>query len=193
MTVITDGSGGSHQAKVNSEGRLFTNSVTLSDASVSNIEGRLFVIRNIDQTLTSDTESAIFYLKNTGTETMLTDVFTISVGVSTGGTGQSLNRLIRNPLAGTIVDNAVNMDIINGNFGSVNILTADSFLGVEGDTMTGETEYSRAGFVPTFLVAELKIVLPPGSSMGFLYTPPSGNTSQTVTISMQIYLDGFGD
>lgn len=193
MTIIKDGTGSERAAKVNSDNRLHTNAITISDAGKSNIDGKLFIAGSLDVTLTTANESAVFYLKNSGTETILTDIFTISVGTSTNGTGTSLNRLVRNPTAGTIVSNAVAMSVVNSNFGSAKVLTADSFVGVEGDTMTGGTEFSRAELPTSFVVADLNIVLPPGASMGFLFTPPTGNTSQDISISIQLHLDGFGE
>jgi hypothetical protein len=101
---------------------------------------------------------------------------------STGGTGRAVISLEKNPTTGTIIDNAVVMPSIqNRDFSSSEILSADLYKGVEGDTITDGSVFgatSRSNFDVPITFDAANIILRKGNSISVCITPPSGNTSQ---------------
>lgn len=192
-TIIKDGNSG-YTAKVNAENRLFTNTVQITADSDATLKGKAFVTNTTNMTLTSDSASAIYYLKNNEAEDMITSRFSLSVSESTGGSGRMLFEIIRNPTTGTIIDTATSTTFSNRNFGSSNVLVSDSYEGDEGKTLTNGTIYSNTLFaVNTSILVTITIVIPRGSSIGFRVTPPTGNTSLSVIAGINVHLDGFND
>ena len=193
--IITDGTGTGKVAKVNKDNRLNVNAETLGAREVAVIKGEAFFLEAQSIELTSDNPSAIFYYKNTGIEDVLVVSIITNLGVSTGGgSGLTTTELLRNPTTGTIVTNEVTTGQKNFNFGSSKQLAGDIFAGVEGDTFTDGESFTEADLpTPLFLVSDTVSVIPPGSSLGFRFTPPTGNTSMTVGVAISVYLDGFGE
>ena len=192
--IITDGAGTGKVAKVNQKNRLNVNAEILGAREVAALDGAAFFISAEGVTLTSDSESAVFYYKNTGTEDLILVTALINASASTGGSGLLASTVLRNPTAGTIVDNAVAASQRNFNFGSSSLLTGDLFKGVEGDTFTDGTVFTTSNLsAPIFLTTSIVTVLTPGTSVGLNVTPPTGNTSMDVTIGFSVYLDGFGE
>ena len=193
--IIKDGTGTGNTAKVNDEGRLFTNSITLDDDTAKAQTGDAYIgITNI-VTVTSDNESAILYVKNLESRDIVLELIGIQTGVATGASATlGITKLIRNPTGGTIVSEAVAMTVSNRNYGSSNTLNADTFKGGEGKTLTGGTEsviaissYPGGGSFTTTLV------IPKGSSAGIKMTPPTGTTSADISLSFNVHLNGFSD
>jgi hypothetical protein len=109
---------------------------------------------------------------------------------STGGVGNALIQIKKNPTAGTIVSNAVDFTAINNrDFSSSNDITNDANLykGVEGDTLTDGENFAittRDNFDEPITFDAGGIILKKGNSLGICITPPTGNTAQTWVVAL---------
>jgi hypothetical protein len=164
---LIDGTGKSYRAKVNDRNQLLTRSVSQTRESFSTEDGNAYQVTCGKVTLTGDGSSALLYLKNNA---------------------EALFQTLRNPTAGTLIDNALVAGKSNSNHGSNNIIDADVYKGIEGDTLTDGTgvplpiqQQANRSLLP------LNRILPKGSSIGWKFTPPSGNTSMDVVIVGHFY------
>lgn len=187
---INDGKGTGSQAEVDVNNRLQTLSVSLAAAQRSAIDGDTYNVNTGTINLTTANESGLIYLKNTGS----TDLHITSIGYllgnSTGGTGDTLMTVKRNPTTGTLISGATNVDVnINKNFGSTQTLSVNAYKGAEGNTVTDgdEAYYSLLpGVSRSYVITTGTLVLPQGSSISVSMTPPAGNTSVDVQVFFAI-------
>ena len=190
--TLQDGTGTGNKARVSSEKRLLSESVTRDHNRQASLDGDAFNLSTGTINLTSDSESALFYFKNNGTRDVVFNNFIINYATSTGGAlGDTFLEFVKNPTAGTIVSGASSATVINRNLGSSNILDADAFKGAEGNTFTdGETFFT--GWLPqvqaTIFLDSEETTLPRGASIGIKVTPASGNTSVNVIVAATCYL-----
>jgi hypothetical protein len=187
FTELIDGTGKSHRAKVNDRNQLLTRSVSQTRESFSTEDGNAYQVTCGKVTLTGDGSSALLYLKNNAEEDLVLDRVVLIMG-STDGTGDALFQTLRNPTAGTLISNEIVAGKSNSNHGSNNVIDADVYKGVEGDTLTDGTgvplpiqQQANRSLLP------LNRILPKGSSIGWKFTPPSGNTSMDVVIVGHFY------
>jgi len=135
-------SGDGQGAKVD-KNRLFVNSVAITAKEDLAEKGEGFIVNTGIIALTSANESAVFFMKNNSEFTLILSNILVDLGLSTGGAGDLLAEVIKNPLTGTIVDNAINVTILqNKNASSPNGFTDTellAFKGAEGDTITDGT------------------------------------------------------
>jgi hypothetical protein len=123
MTIIKDGAGTGKTLRIDNTNRADTHAVTISETTEAVNKGDAYNINTGNIGLTSQTESAILYFKNN--EDVDVELEAFAVGVDSAGTtgNDSLVTLIRNPTAGTIIDNATAVAMNeNRNFGSSTIL-----------------------------------------------------------------------
>ena len=186
--VIKDGTGGGANAKVNSDNRLHVDSVGRSQIQQASLDGNAYSLSTSTLSLTSDSESATFFLKYNGTNKLVIQTILIILGDSTGGSGDALISVTKNPTTGTIVSTATEaVNINNRNFSSANILNALIYEGQEGATLTdgeGFINTSRSIFNEPIRLDNAPIVLGGSNSIGVKVTPPSGNTNQICTIGV---------
>lgn len=153
-------------------------------------EGRSFNVNTGTIVLTSGSKSAILYLKNTGEKDLKISSIGYLLGNSTGGAGDIIPEVVVNPTEGTIITDAIDVDIaINKNFGSSKVLAASAFKGGEGKTITnGILAYgsllSKAAQI--YVITTGLIILPKGSSIGINITPQVGNTSMALQVFLGI-------
>lgn len=189
---IEDGTGKGYRAKVDSENRLNVYSVSESILERAAEEGKSFNINTGTINLTSANKSAILYLKNNGDEEIVISSIGFLLGNSTGGSGDLIPEVIKNPTSGTIVSGATNVDInVNKNFGSSITLEVDAFKGAEASTITdGVVVYNSllSGSARTYVISTGSIVLPKGSSIGVNLTPQTGNTSMNVQVFLSLIM-----
>lgn len=188
--IINDGKGTGYQAEVDEYNRLQTLSVSLDASQRSAIDGETYNINTGTINLTTANESALLYLKNTGaTDLHLTSIGYL-LGNSTGGSGDTLMTVKRNPTAGTVVSGATSVDInVNKNFGSTKTLSVNAYKGAEGNTITGggDAYYSLLpGVSRSYVINTGTLVIPQGSSISVSMTPPTGNTSVDVQVFFAI-------
>ena len=140
--TILDATGSGFKAKVDADNRLRVSSVNKTSSKQAIFDGDSFIVGTDIVTLTTDNESHLLYLKNTGNREMTIDIFSLSLGPSTGGSvldAVTIRSLI-NPTTGTLISDATNVTTnINNLIGSSKLLTADVFMGAEGKTVTDGT------------------------------------------------------
>lgn len=119
-------------------------------------------------------DSAIMYFKNNNPTDYILSA--LAFGMNTrGGTinDGAVVTMIRNPTAGTIVDDATAISMNqNRNFGSSKTLTADIYKGAQGKTFTDGTDIGifNLGSGPR-LFASIDFILPQGTSLGLKILP----------------------
>ena len=190
--IIKDGTGSGNTAQVDSDNRLHVNSVTRTDLTQAVLLGESDNLGTGAITLTNDSESAIAYIKYTGTDPLVIKEFLIILGTTTGGSGNRVIRVIKNPTTGTIVDNALDMDDKeNNDFSSSNFIDGLFYKGAEGYTITDGTEFANTTRTSDTVIAfdAAPRVLRKGNSIAIMYTPPTGNTSQTVRVAFTVYVE----
>lgn len=186
--TIRDGTGAGYLSKVDSEGRLHTDAVTRTELQLSANFGKTWNIGTGNLTLTEATSSAVMYLKNTGIRNLHIDLYVVLAKASTGGSGDLIVEILRNPTGGSILDTPTSITPTNMNFGSAGAPVADIYSGVEGDTLTGEEDILRSKTTAdNRLLLGIFTVLPSGSSVGIRLTPPAGNTSMDVETVIEVF------
>lgn len=193
--IIEDGRGSGSRAKVDIKGNLHTDSTTFSRGERASYEGEAFNVNTGTITLTSASKSAVFYMKNNQEYPMVIDTVFYLIGNSTGGVGDMLISIIRNPTTGTIVSGAVNCEMhgVNRNFGSSNTVeTSLIYKGAEANTLTNGVKFIESIFnqSPTrAAIAVGAIIIPKGSSIAVEITPATGNTSLNIQVGLSMFLE----
>ena len=190
---LKDNTGNQFGAKVDSDKRLHVNSVTRTQLEQACILGEAYNVATGVMTLTSGNESAVGVFSYNGDDPLVINELLVILGDSTGGAGSGLIKLVKNPKAGTIFDNAVPVSTVeNRLFSSSKTVDADAYKGAEGDTITNGVNFaitSRDNFDEPVVFDAAPIVLKKGNSLGVTYTPPSGNTSQSIVVAGTIFVE----
>lgn len=179
MSMILDGTGKGTLAEVSETNRLLAHAVGRTEDTEALLAGDQMNYNTDFITYTSDTESAAIYAKNNEEFDILLTFLGFSALASTNGVGSCISRVIRNPVAGTIVSTATPVSIeSNLNFGSPKLLNVDVFNGFQGATATGGTTSGLATFPTNFTAAfSTQVVLTKNNTLVIALTPPPGNTS----------------
>ena len=192
---IIDGTGSGNRAKVDSNKRLHTKSVAISQLANAVLESEAYNLSTGSITLTSGNESAVGHITYNGDDPLVIKEIILILNPSTGGSGAGTIKIYKNPTGGTIVTNAVALPTAsNRDFSSSKILQADAYKGVEGDTTTGFTETFAqttrdASFSGVVSFDAAEIVLRKGNSLSITFEPATGNTSQTLVLAGTAYQD----
>lgn len=190
--TIRDGGSGTTLAKVNANGRLYTDAISASESYAATKDGRSYNVNSGSITLTDAADTPLIYLKNNETQDLHITAIAVGVGPSTGGSGGIPKiTVVRNPKTGTIVDNATAVDVnSNRNYGSSDALTVDAYKGATGNTMTdGEDHILFFQTSNGRLFATIDENLPKGSSIGIKFDPQASNTSQEVYAAIICHLE----
>lgn len=195
--IIRDGSGNGNSAKVDSDKRLFTRSVTETEEVHVNEEGDAYNVNTGIITLTNDAETPILYLKNTQTKDLIVSAIAVGFGKTDGTAGDpAVVTVVRNPTTGTIVDNASVVAVnSNRNYGSPNTLSADAYKGATGNTMTnGDDHLILFQTLNGRLFAGINEVIPRSTSIGIKIDPQTtSNTSLRVYAALICYIRDLED
>jgi hypothetical protein len=194
--TIRDGKGTGKEVKVTPDNRLSTAAITETEAALATSLGTRFNINTGTVTLTNASNTSLLYVKNNENNDMIVTAIIYLLGTSTGGSGDATVDIIRNPLAGDIVTNANDVDILqNFNFGSTRTLAADTFKGATGETLLSGGNVIVSSLLSTpagrIFIGLDEIVIPKGSTIGINYTPPTGNTSQGIQVALVSYVKTF--
>lgn len=194
-TLISDGAGKGYIAQVSANRRLATDSIVITGEDDAIRRGEGWQIASGPVSFTSATASAILYVKNTGELDLVLDRAVLVLGTAVGANADAdwTFQTLRNPTAGTIIDNALAAGVSNSNHGSGLTPRADTYKGVQGDTFTDGSgaplpiiqSLARSTF-------PLGRRLPTGSSIGWKLTPPTGTTSATAVLVTHFYYDTSG-
>jgi hypothetical protein len=139
---ILDGAGSGMLAKVDIKNRLAVLSTGKTNIQAANTFGDAYNINTGDISVSAT--SAILYYSHDDAQPFIVD--NIALGLKQGSvTNTPVMTIIRNPTGGTIISNAVDVDMNeNRNFGSSTSLSSELiFKGVSGDTITGGTEIAQ--------------------------------------------------
>ncbi len=192
--ILNDGSGTGVSASVLGNRRLLVDADSHESIITASSEGKAFHFGTGLITLTSAAASGLFYFKNNEVQNFIIAETTLRLNQSTGGaSGVGLLEIIRNPTTGTLISTATAPTIrLNTNFGSTFTILADAFKGAEGLTVTDGLTYGTINgiVVPQRATIDdtIGIVIPRGASIAFRYTPPAGNTSIIISLSVEGYL-----
>jgi hypothetical protein len=179
---IEDGTGKGYNAKVNKRNQILAETVSSTIVEDASSNGNSYNINTGTITLTSDSKSAVLYLKNNGANDIVIAQIGYLFGNSAGGSGDASAEVIKNPTTGTLISSASDVAInTNKNFGSSNTITVDAYKGSEGDAITdGEVAYySLFKAIGGYTINTGSIVIPKGTSIGVNIIPQSGNTSMS--------------
>ena len=195
MALINDGAGKGFIAQVSANQRLATDSIIITGEDDAIRRGEGWQIASTPVSFTSATASAILYVKNNGSLDLVLDRAVLILGTATGAaTGADWTfQTLRNPTAGTIIDNALAAGVSNSNHGSSITPQADTYKGVQGDTLTDGT-----GAALPIQQSENRTVfplgrrLPTGTSIGWKLTPPTSTTAATAVLVAHFYDDTSG-
>ena len=178
-------------AGVDENNRLKVVGQTDSAEVTASIDGRAFFVNSGIINLTSDTKSAIIYIKNTSDRNLVLVKTTFHLSTSTGGTGNTNYYVAVNP-AGTITSGGSTIVPFNVNLSK---LLSDPFEGTAFKGATGLTAVSSFGEVegiltqPGLYQIDSSITLPKGASISTLLQAPAGNTSMDVVIDYLCYYE----
>ena len=192
-TTIKDGGGRGYEARVSSDFRLLSHTITETEEVYANKLGNAYNINTGIITLSDDAETPICYINNSGeTKELVVVGLVFGFGPSIGGTSTDMMKIttVRNPTGGTIVSNATAVDILgNRNYGSSNIADILAYKGATGNTLTGGDDYLLvfAGTRSRSFI-DINAIIPKGSSMGIKVQSQSNNTSQEVYVAVVCYL-----
>lgn len=179
---LKDGSGTGVSAKVNSEQKLESDSIVLTDYELASLRGEAFNLTTGFVTFTGATEQAALYVKNNEDRTLLLQGWFIGVE-SIGGTptGNPLFKTYFNATGGTIVSTADSIPVVNRNAGSSSTFELDVYRGFSGATFTGQDPepilFQFQGTGRTF--GNVFLSLPKGSTALVTVNP---NTSGSIVL-----------
>lgn len=172
MTRIESGTGTGTQAKVGADFRLQARSVTSTNIQEETHNGNAYDIHSGLVSLTGAAESGLLYFKNN--EDLDFHVSVMAVGITAGTFADSpIITIVRNPTTGTLISNATAAPIVeNRNFGSSSTLTALTYKGVDGATVTdGDDALIFVVNGQGRLAATIDLVIPKGSSLAIKVDP----------------------
>lgn len=189
-TRIIDGTGSGKSVKINARNRIEIEGVVVPSSQDAAGDGLLFLLGTDKINLTSSNESAVFYVKNSGDETLEIVKFTFCGTAMTGASAGDMYtvRIYKNPTGITGTTSVANS--VNTNFGSSNVIDATLKGGAEGASLTNGTLAGQALFPASDLTRfEVFFYIPKGSSFGVTVEPASGNTNADVDLFFDAYLE----
>jgi hypothetical protein len=195
--LIENGGGGQQSwAKVDTNNRLHTETVSREVLTEAVFKGEAFNFNTGAITLTTGNESALGYLAYNGDVPFVVTEILFIIGAATGTLStEGIAKIYRNPTGGTIVSGAVPVETAaNRDFSSSITVTGDMFKGAEGNTLTGGTVFADtsrgSSFSGVISFDAAPILLRKGNTLGVSWEPPTGNTSQVVKIAATGYISG---
>jgi len=187
--VVKSGSSG-NTADVNDDNELQTFAVTRPEITKSAIAGDAFFISHTPVNLTSANQSYIFSILNNEGVNWIVDALQTSFGESTGGSGKVLSLFTINGTTGTLFTSGTPELEGNQNLGSPKTLDATIFSGAEGFTVTNgiSDPEELIPSVPDIIIFDSSpIIIAPSTSIQIAITPPTGNTSMDIQISITLH------
>ena len=155
-----------------------------------------FLVHGGILTLTNaSTDNGLLYIKNSSEDaTYIITKMELHLGNSTSGTGDGQVKMYRNPTTGTLISDASDATISNrntgksqsiaGNFGLFYKAVAAAETITDGGTYD---EYPVATPTGTLLLESESIVLEPNGAIAVSYTTQTSNSSQAVSVSVEIH------
>lgn len=187
--MILDGTGKGYKAKVNSNSRLETFSISEERIADVSKTGYSFLVATdfIDLTTTGSFNGLLYIKNNSSTK----DIFIKTMRICADGSGTAQCRLIRNPTAGTLISEATPADNLSSNAGSnVNFDGLAYTASGDGKTVTDGSNWTQfINRMPGHSVQHYDgaIVIPNGQSMALTVKP---SAATTICIEVQAWFEG---
>lgn len=196
--ILEDGTGTGRKAGIDINNQLHAFAISESNVEDAVRKGNAYNINTGWIDLTSSTASGVLYFKNNESPSngeSAISIDAIAIGLDDQGTTSGVSDIVilRNPTAGTIISNAVDVDSnVNRDFGSSNTLSSLAYKGVEGDTLTGGSSFDTFGQQPgTRAILDTNIILRKGSSIGItIDTQTSSGTTRAYVALILHRVDG---
>ena len=191
-TIIQDGTGTGDRLRITPFNRLLSQAVIITEEDDAISRGDGYQIASGPVTFTGANASAVLYTKNDDDRDFVLDRAVLILGTAVGATATAdwTVQVLRNPTAGTIIDNALAAGISNSNHGSANIPAGLNYKGVESDTFTDGTGAAQPIKQSIDrIILPLGRRLPKGTTIGFRVTPPAGTTAATALIVTHWWYD----
>lgn len=191
-TIISDPQSCS-AARVTTQGKLETYSITTDEKIYATEQGEAFIVSSPIFELTNDAETALLYIKNNGEENsiLIDEITFITTASNVGADVDYTISLLKNPTAGTLLASSNTLDVINLNAGSGKELLIETKSGGTGSTVADpilpvfKRLVTHSGETRQFTTP---ISIPRGSSVAILINPPIGNTSMKIQINTDIHI-----
>ena len=195
MAKIEDGTGFGYAAKVDNTNRLEVAASVVDEERVAILRGEAWAVGTGLLQFTAANNAAVVYIKNDSEADLIVDRMRVMFGTATGGTGDWLFRIDRNPTGGTIIDNATAAGVLNINHGSSTtpqgLFYKSSVSPIAGtpDTVTGGSgsQFPIKSTGENQLIIPAGRILPTGSSLALQVQPPAGTTSAYINIVTRCY------
>jgi hypothetical protein len=189
-TTIQDGTGEGWSLKIDSEGRLYNQSVNDTAIEYAAQEGRAFNINTQFLPISSSGENALLYVKNNEEEDLVVAAWFIGTDFASGSATRSgLAAVYVNPTGGTLIASASVVTPVNRRLGSAETLDALIYKGGDGYTITGQLTdpvlYQTQG-ASARAFGNVYITVPKGSSLAVTYTPNGAEPLEIYT-GFQVY------
>lgn len=186
---IKDGTGTGNLVKVDTHNRLHTGSVNRTEVDAAIADGRLFIVSSTLITLTNDVLTPLIYIKNNDDRLLALNLFIMTTGASTGGTGNAYIKTYANlDDSSTIITNAKPALVGNANPTSTKQFNGEVYYGATGDTIVGGVQFV------TFILQDTEGLTTPtysalskGGDASYAYQAPAGNTSTEISVIMTAY------
>lgn len=187
MGINEDGTGTGSSQKIDTTNRAWTRTITENEQREATFCGEAFIVGSGLITLTNASQHAMLYLKNNEPRDLVIKAVNITSNKSTGGVECVAFMTVLK--SATAMVGGTSSTSNNNNIASSITLAADITQGAMCATITGGSTLI-ATFVPiqTFHEIDTSLVLPKGSSIAFLITPPASNTSLKIAIALETYL-----
>jgi len=192
MTRIESGSGNGNEAKVGTDLRLYTQTVSESENQHALDLGNAY---NINTGVVSiAAETGMLYLKNNEDKNLYIEAVAVGIGAGTfNTTASAMVTVIRNPTTGTLIESTpTNVDMsVNRNFGTSNTLTADAYkAGASADTITNGDDLAIIAMAnaQSRLYAGIGLELQKGNSIGIKVDPNLSSGSANVYVALVCHL-----
>lgn len=188
MATITDGTGRGFDLRVDENNRAHTHSVTVSEILHASEQGLAYNVNSGQISVTGD--ATLLYLQNNETRDLVIEA--IALGTDGAGThsARPLLRLVRNPTGGDLITDETAVDMNqNRDFGSSRALTADTYKGKTGGTLTGGDEIAILQASPAGRdFYTVNWALPEGASIGLTYDANLSSGTALVYAALVLYL-----
>lgn len=162
-------------------GHVHSFGVTMIEAAV--IAGDSYTVNSGLIELTDDSDSGIFYIKNTSNEDFLIYEQNIIIAPSTGGVGPSLLSFHGQITGGTVLTDEDSVPAVNARIQEPDPLDANTYKGGQGKTFESG---QQATFPVETTNTSAPLCLPALESIGISIQPPTGNTSQVVSYGISL-------
>jgi hypothetical protein len=179
--LIDDGRGKGYSARVDNHNRLYTRSVSQTDAMAEAELGNVFQFTTgIISLTTTGAYTALMYVKN---DDPVKNVYVEIFRFGSGAAGQW--KVTKNPTTGTIITAGTDMPGVNTRFDSGNAFNGISKKGSNGQTITDGDLFAEFPGQSTFIELGGIIIVTPGTAISVSYQPSVATVASATAFMYQ--------